>query len=648
MFMDMLLLQNYDELEVAQKLLGDRFEKLKIIAWTPFAVDILREKNIPYTTIADHLTEYYNPQRYISQIKQFKEWCDIVDNHVSSSVPEVASLQIRPFLNKLLPLRVEFFLYFNEMDKLNLLLNALKVHSVYYFYYPEPQLSLLSRLMDIIGGKNKHEVNFVRLEPKDKYKSVFPKDGLVPDWFDQKNKFYNIAKYIIQRPKYKSLSSLISGLTGYRLFKKREYNILVLSLDWDVKNILILLKQQIDCNFIFWEDVPTGIHKKINIPVRSIIEKLKNDLDAHHWTTYQGNDIFNVFIPEIEKILINDVPRFISTVRKFKKMHNRFNFDIVIAPMVMTPHEAIFDQCENLDIPCVTFLHGGTVGLIEGYPLIGLCPRGRRKEVDLFHIVYSEALVEFCDNLKMVFPSFTAKNISAGSNYFEKLVKNGKDVCWGISSHLKICYVCSGIGVFNVGTKRGLYDDASLYELRHKIIDKFINRTDFCVFYKLGYNSENYELAFEKKIINGFWKNIKAVPSHKKLIELLDEMDVFILETPSTTLFEVLTTTKPVILLIDPRALDITDDAKKLLENRVTIVRSSNELEVCIQDIIENGINARAFTLLDHKDNAFIVKYATCGEGNSLKRSVDFLEAVLKQRNNHKFLKNVDVRHSIY
>ena len=73
-----------------------------------------------------------------------------------------------------------------------------------------------------------------------------------------------------------------------------------------------------------------------------------------------------------------------------------------------------------------------------------------------------------------------------------------------------------------------------------------------------------------------FWSVVKK--KLKLFINLLDKADIFILEMPSTPLLEALTTSKPIIVMVDPRSISFVPAAKKIIQKRVTIAESGDEL----------------------------------------------------------------------
>lgn len=626
--MDILLLQNTGEFETAKRGLGNSLKNIEIIAWSPFAIDDLQKNNIKYTSAFDHFEKKFNPDNEISKYKKYIEWCEMIDNHILQLVPEIKNLRIRPFLNEMHSLRMFFFFYISEIDKLKDLIDSLNPEKVFYFNYPYHHFSMLSKLVNIICKTNKWGVDFVRLEdPQIEYKSLLVKNRVIPDRLERDKIWMKIARYVIRKPEYKNLLSLLTGLTCSRLFRKEKYSILILNVHRDIKKILMQLRDKSACDLIFWEDIHVKSPAFLNIHSEKIINELKKDKKTHQWTTINEIDMFDLFIPAIKSTLNNDVLMLIVTVMKFRELNERFKFNLVISGHEAPQVGAIWDQCEDLDIPIAHFLHG-PANYIKGFTNVPVSVIGRKNPSKFYYFVYTDAVAEHHNCLKKKFSSLSSNTIPVGSNYFEELVKKGCKIKSKPGDILKICVVYGGFGYAN----RWVYDDAYLYRLRYNVIEKFKNIPNITLIIKFGYNTEDLGLELDKKSSSGFWKNVHTISSTKKLTEILDVPDLFILEDPSSPLFEVLTTCKPVILHIDHSRLYFTQKAERLLQNRVTIVRSSKELELCIDDIIENGREARVFKQPNPNDNAFINSYATSGWFNNVERAVDKINSILKMK----------------
>lgn len=624
--MDLLLLQNADELEIAREKLGETFNKLKIIAWTPFAVDGLRKQNIPFNVASDYYDETYNSERLISFSIQLQKWCTIVDKNISQRVPEIASLKIHPFLNSIAPIRVLFYFYFNEMDKLQILLKKAKPSNVYYFYYVNTRKSILSRLMDVIGS-NKWNVNFSVLTPISKIRSMLP-DNLVKIDFDRERWWLKIIKFLLRSSRYKNMNSFLSGFSGCNLFRNGKPNILVLSVSRENRNALIVVKKRGKCNLIFWEDVMFHSFRDIDARAKDIVDGVKNNPLARQFIMHYGVDTFELYRSEIEHILTRYMPLFLSTVKRFCEMNEKFNFSLVLTAYECPEYEAIFDKCNDLNIPIAVFAHGGTVGPIKGNPVLPLCTRSDKNTSKIYYLVYSETMVDYCNGLRKFFPGCPAKSIPLGSSYFDGLLKRKSSANWVQRNEVKICYVDGGFGF---STRWMFDDDASKYRNRYNVVDILKEKPGITLYFKFGYNIEDYDLGLIRSITSSQWENVQAIPSGKKLDEILDFPDIFIIEQPSTTLFDVLTTSKPIILWVDSNILTLTEHAERLLKNRITLVKTREELELSLADIVENGVNAKAFTIPDHNDRTFMETFATCGDHNSIDRTVDFLQSIINK-----------------
>ena len=631
--MDLFLFQNAEEIESAKKIQGEPLEKFQIIACSPFAVDGLKKQSIDFTTLSDYSFNKYNPLQLEKQYEIYREWCLLLDKYIYDNVVLIKRLKINPILNKLLALRYLFSTYFDEIDRLYTLIEGKKPTRILYFWYSE---SVLCQVIDTITNANEWNVKFVRINANVKYKSLIPDNEPVPYWFNKVNIFRIILRYIfkIYIYTYKSFITFIEGLIGYRLYGDSRKYILVLEVGYSLDELLIKLKRKSRVKMIFWEDVIYQ-SKKNNIITHSEAEKIINDFRkdsrAHKWTTKYNTDFFDLFIPTIKNLLKNEISIFFSTAEKFRKLNNKFNFSLVISEYQTTQSEVIFDQCVHLKIPVALFLHGGTIGFINHVD-IAWFSSNINKESKYYHLVYSKIIADYYNNIRTRLPFIMPTAIPIGSIFFEKLLKQDLNSREKTNQCLNICYVCSPLGNYNAFFNKGIYDDASLYNMRYEIVDILKNQTNLKVYYKLGYNTEKFGLELERNIIQNQLINIEAIPSNTRLSDFLDIVDLFILEVPSTTLFEVLTTKKHVITLLDTRAISITDDARNLLNKRAMIVESYNEFINTIHDVAENHTNAKVFTDTNPKDQNFILKYATCGDFQSVKRSVDFIDSLLGQK----------------
>jgi len=290
--------------------------------------------------------------------------------------------------------------------------------------------------------------------------------------------------------------------------------------------------------------------------------------------------------------------------------------------------EAIFDQCIDANIPIALFAHGGTYGIIDHYP-IDYFPLQQKSKTNLYMLVYSSEIASYGERILNNLNFNNPQNISVGSVYYDNLLqKNNSMESIQKDNVLRICYVCSGIGIYSSFFKNSQYDDAALYNLRYRALNKLRNNSNLKVFFKMSYDTDKYNLKLEQDIINHKYENINPVLPKNKFINLLDKADIFILETPSTPLLEALTTSKPIIVMVDPRSISFAPAAKKIIQKRVTIAESGDELINYIEDIIINNTRAKAFIQPDHRDFSFINKYVSNGNYDSIKRASIFLEGI--------------------
>lgn len=628
-----LILQNEREFSLAKKKFGDSLSDLSIVAWSPSAVDILMREKFSFSLSSDHQHVEWDGERAVAQYKAFEHWCDLIDRHVCERVSEAASLKIRPFHNSMVTLRMFFSVLFNEIDKLHGLCKDGKSSEVYFFYYPEPQPSLLSRLFDLGLSFEKRSVKFNQLDNAGlEMKACYSLNNIVPNWQEAYFSLSRMKKKANRFLRYGNISSLLQHCNWGA--KRKTFNLLVLSSPWeDLESTLRVLKKDASYNLIIWDPFVEKPQLRLDDCVDDIMADVENDRRLQSWTIRNGVSIFNLCKPMIRQVIQEGLPQQVAKVNKFVDLHRKIGIDFVVSSYWDPCWEAIYDQCVYERIPAAFSLHGGTVGHFEKFPPLPIYFRGLHEHNPIFFsFVYSPAIAEYLDNMKDVLPNFTVQNIAAGSPYFEKHIRDYYQcsVRQKANQRLSILYVCGPPG--GVLGQRGAYEDPALYMMRHDIVRTFANDKDISVHFKYGFNINMLAGEVDRKIKSHFWRNIKFLGAEKKLVDFLREPDLFVIECPSTVLCEVLTTAKPVIALFDDRCWKLTPLAHKLLERRVTIVKSREEMVGVLDDVHKRRFQSSAFTVPDHRDSSFVKTFTTCGDSNGGFRTASFIKNIVERR----------------
>jgi hypothetical protein len=624
-----IIIQDKRELEDALRLFGKGLKGLEPIAWTASAVDGLRSIGLRYSLPEVYDRDFNRRDRWGDEVLAFKQWCDMLDKHVRDNVDKARILNLRPFLNKIHALRHVFDIYFHEIERLDNIARSQEHSEIYFFYYDKPQPSLLSRIADmtgpVINGKRLIHLSERR---RKRYHSSLKLEVLVPDWFSVFPKTPGIRRllHIAGSKKKKVLAFLVA----------KEH-----------MEALDELAKLYNIEVIFWNDAYRMRPKPVDIPIEKIISRIKAERRLRCWTTRRGVDLFELFLPEIRKTLTEDIGLYVSGVERFLDIVKTEDITHVISTYEVPLFEAILDQCEMHNIPASVLLHGGTVGHLSNSPVIYFYTRGIGKDSEIYYLVYSKAICDYLEGLKTLYPAFTNTNLALGSSYFERLIQddsrqsvNNPRKSVGAKSCFKICYICGPLNSSYSACdyRAGIYDEPSVYDLKQQVIERTKDNDGIELYFKYGYGIEHSGLDIIRKIDSGKWHNIHSISSRVSVEKAISDMDVVIIERPTTSLYEALATSKPLILFFDTRAMDLTAYARKLLEKRALIAESKQEFLSAVEELLCNTYNSRVFSF-DNKDKSFILAFATCGDYKGTDRIVEFLG---KMRENHA-RKEVDV-----
>lgn len=196
---------------------------------------------------------------------------------------------------------------------------------------------------------------------------------------------------------------------------------------------------------------------------------------------------------------------------------------------------------------------------------------------------------------------------------------------------MNFTYVCGPIGTYSIEFKSGLYDDASLYDLRYEVAQLFLSQNKNTLKFKLGYDIEKQALGLEDHIKQLNLPTVQLLGSRTSLISTFSSTDVFIIEVPSTSLFEILTTSKPVILLIDGRGLVLTNSVEKMLRNRTCVVRDKSAFLSAIQSCIEAGLQSPIWADVDSKNSELIRSFTTANGKTGTENILALFKSVLER-----------------
>ncbi len=518
-----------------------------VFALTEEGIDALREARISYFTLDDLLEEKYNPDIIFEKIRSLYALCSQLDcllQEFSTNEP------VKAFTHKLHALRIPFFLYAYYIDHLHFLLIKYKPRNI-YISYTLGSVSLSSFAEQIIQDLALDTQVATGINPTVTGISA-------PDWYLKSSLFKVVAKKALGRTPYKKWRSLFSAFFGYNFFFNKKNTALVHSVDWEHEILLGRLEKNF--NFIFCEDLackpnrgaPKWAPKALSlILTNSELQEIK----------YKGIPVLLFFQNEIEIVLNHDWNFLYKTQNVVSKLFVKFDFKFFFSSYYLTQTEAINSLFNKMNRHTYLMLHGGTAGIVKGVPYTPMSTHGEPNDLTNL-LVYSESIAKDCAYVKSELPSFTPKVVAVGDLYFKKFLRP-RPPPLDAGRGLKICYVFSGTGIFNAMGKWGGCSDASLYDLRLKVLDLVEKRSapDIEFVFKSGYNFENKNLELISRINSS--NQCDLIGSSSRLTEFAEDFDWFLIELPSTSLLELMSMNKNLIVLFDEKSMEICEDVKE-------------------------------------------------------------------------------------
>jgi hypothetical protein len=623
--MEYFLFQDSKEVKAAQAFLGEGFKSVTPIAWTPSAVDGLKDAgniNLPHTFANQSIAD---TGKIAQRLSSYRDWCKMLDKIVSNHVVDIEKMQIHPFLHQVFANRSVFNMYFNEIESIYNLWDANKSATFHFFYYSKEEFSSLSRIFDMIKIQKSWDIDFELHTPEWKLGGTMIHQPLVAEWIsplDQRSNsiFRVIGRYIkhnflysvwMKKNQRKSVKSLVASYLKMVPSKKKNRRVLVLSNSYETQQFVSKIEKDSDAQVYYWEDMTDNFNVSMGISVNKIISDIKNTSEMSLFTTYYGVNIFSLIEQTIRDKLVNDLPRYVANIRLFLELDDKVHFDMVVSGHELTLVEAIFAQCASRGILSMTFLHGGTTG----YQLQSVMPQYYRygSREYFYELVYTGAISHFLEKQTEIYNG-NIKHAVVGSYYYQRLeteyvpTKRTNNV-------LNVCYVVGPLGpVFGIDSRRGPSSDPAIYDLWWKIIEIFSNNHKVKLYFKFGRDIERFNLSLFERINKHDFENVEGISSNTSLIDVSNKMDLFLLDSPSTPLSELQITQKPILFYLDPSSYILTEESENLLKKRVMITKSIDEFMCQIKKVIQYGANAPVFTEYDLQNNKFFREFCWDGQ----------------------------------
>lgn len=346
-----------------------------------------------------------------------------------------------------------------------------------------------------------------------------------------------------------------------------------------------------------------------------------------------GLDCYPIAYPRLHYFIFHFLPRSILWARFARRILEKLERGVVLSILEPVAGEV----ARNLGIPSVIHQHGG----LCGYADVPMYEHMELYAGDYF-FCYGEGIVKF---LAKPMPSshrspdkHRAQPIAIGSAALDAMAQAKNDIP---SNHpprktretRKVVYVPTSLmGDWRYHSYHTL-PDIWYWRLEQEVIKIFGH------FPEIQFIAKLYPKEFVRNPLNDWFQQnplpnveiVRDVPFHK----FLHDADLFIMDNPTTTLVQAVTTNKKIILYTDRAFFRFDPQALELVKKRVVF---SDTKEYFLKDI-ERVLSEDDWTLPEPVNDEFLKGYGTyLNDGQSAERAVQELIALAEKTYIHSSL----------
>jgi len=623
--MDCYLLQDSNEVEHALVALKRSQNRQMVVAWSSSAIDALQKHSIKYICAGDIQIESFNYFARRELLEWYGELLFELDR-LFEGCETCFGIEPKLFVNASSSFRNNVMMYVLETDLISDLIARYDVSNIIYYEYEEPEFSPLSLVLSEIDfgiflSKKIPEWNMSKSETREHIaKTYIPQNNAIHKGIV--NSFINRLKRSLKSIKNKeypfSLLSWFSGLTfGKFIDYSRTKNILIYS-DTSIETRLqlkSLLGRRDNIRLFFYDELVWPDRKKFVCD----FELTDSDLEKvdREKFFYKDVDLFPLIEHSVRDFVRENLSGLQSNYALFLDLLENVPINLVLSSYYTPVLDRINDVCEKKEIPVVYPHHGGTVGYMKGAPFS--IDYFRSGMGNVYCEVYTNQISRHIANEMCGISASRINYCVTGSYYYKSLYEKRSQGELKAVNNLRICFVL-GMFVKVADNNFGILRESCMYEFMRDVIDYFKKDIQIELFVKSGYGAEHYDLeVFSEQ------ENVTVIGSSVMLQTVMDDMDLFILPSVSSPLFELVCTNKRIVLLYDKRSYSIDEVALKKLEKRVDVFYSGNDLLVGLKGIVDELILKKNYNV----DDSFFNSYCWDGKIDPVEEGANLLDNLL-------------------
>lgn len=607
----------------------------KIVALSPFAAYELENKGISYSLIEDFYDENELYELGINNYAKMESICKIIDAELKKNIfPEqdISPALFNYYTLKLIydSITIRLFqlsrLIHNELpDKLMIYestISPLNTDGSSLLFDNEE--SIYSHLLSLTGWDVHIEIlsesiNRNVIFGKKKYFFERTLKSYLEALFYNNPSFYELATIV----KHKKSGELVPFIKN--IFNRKKGSVLMLDAgyNWNActhgfKEIGLNTIYRIPNDIEYWSTKNNKTKLSVNI-----FNDLKENHTFRDFFTCGGIDFFPLIETRLYYLITHLTFISINAYRDFKRILIEKDIRVVLASTLSTCVQQSFAKAaHSLNIPIVAWQHGNygyydqpmiVYKDIAPVDYLFLFGEGVRKKYEKEAKKYNCTLIPIGSILVEQIPERT-NQVDIVKNIGDPYKKN---VLFVVTNYYQNdLYI----------TSPPPYSDNKFWEIQKSVLDTFSKYDEYNFIIKLHPSSRYRESPMLRYVEENGIENIRFLKDEYTFIDLLSIADLIIIDFPSTTLLQSLTTKKPLIVYDGHNPID--KEARILLKHRASCYSSNEEFIDAVNDYLFSG---KVYDDINLDDNRFLELYGTgYNDESTMERAIIELEKILK------------------
>ena len=466
---------------------------------------------------------------------------------------------INVFQNSRHEFKTFFDYYYNEFAKIEYLFRRYNLKNIFIFKKKEKLFAYNLNYIFTLYKNKKIRIFHINKKLNNKSNIEFFTDSIL------------IPPFI--RYSYKLTDRLKSKIKNYIINKLFSDGKKVLIIDGN-RYLLNSLKKikNLNLNFeniqnFYLNEKNLKVSKKMNLKIKEEILKEMNSLKfLNKAGKIDVNKFFFDFIVNFYPKLFNTTLNIYNLVRKLDEKNNYY---AAISQNEIFHSKIIHDYFINNGKKFLTLSHGGTIGHYKNNPRVSFYDLKTNKLS--YYQSFSEEIKK--EMKKLIYKNYKKKEFNLiniphisltelKNKYKFKKITNQKK---------NILYFASPLNS-QVDSKFGIHNEFKILNLRKIFFSKI---KDFNINLRLGYSSKINDM-YAEYVKNNF-KNINIVSNEIPLYKALENADIIVCESNSTTIIESLITKKPIICF-QKTYPNFTKQSLRHLEKRILFLNTTKQI----------------------------------------------------------------------